>query len=482
MPDQVRRPRLSVVVPVHNEAAMLMQALGVLRERLEPFVGDYEVLLCENGSRDATASLARSLALRWPHLRVYALPLANYGLALRVGLTHAAGRYVAILNIDFLDFAFLEHALRVIETEALDIVVGSKQLPSSSDQRSVIRRWLTFAFNRLLHVLFHTKLTDTHGLKLLRLDRLRPLLPACELDGELFDTELLLRAEQAGLRIRELPVILREVRPTRYPAWMRVPSTLRDLLRLIWHVKWRIRGADTRNARQGFYDTIADSFDAIMNTHELAKRLHLVFDRGLRSEALEGALLLDAGCGTGEFSRRAAAAGARVVALDIGPRLIRRAQTKVPGLRGVVGDLAALPILDGAFDYIICSEVIEHTRSPSQAIAELSRVLKPGGTLVVTAPNRLWLCALVVARLLRVRPYEGNEHWVTMWQLRRWLSEARCQIVGAWGFNIAPLVFPATYRVIDACDRFGHWLGPFMVNLGVVARKMPAEPDRGSVK
>ncbi len=226
------RPQLSVVVPVHNEEAILTQALEDLRKDLERLAISYEVLLCENGSNDATGALAHLLASQWSRLKVLSLPRANYGLALRRGLTEAMGVYIAALNIDFLDFTFLEQALHILEQERTDIVVGSKRLHGSCDQRSAFRRCLTKEFNRLLGALVQTRLSDTHGLKLLRAESVRPCLNACELDGEMFDTELVLRAERAGLHIRELPVSLSEVRPTRYPIWWRIPSTVYGLIRL----------------------------------------------------------------------------------------------------------------------------------------------------------------------------------------------------------------------------------------------------------
>lgn len=473
-PAPSARPLLSIVVPVHNEAAILESTLHNLRQRLEDWGIDHEILVCENGSSDDTARIARQVAAVSPSLLSCSLPEANYGRALRFGFLKARGRYVAAVNIDFIDFAFLEQALAAIEREGVDMVIGSKVLPGSVDRRPLSRRFLTRSFNWLLRRLFGTRLSDTHGLKLLRTGTVQPLIHACELEGEVFDTELLLRAERAGLRLKELPVVLEELRPSRYAVWRRIPSTIRDLAHLVWYFAWRIRGEAGRKARQQFYDSFADSFDDVMNRYDLEKRLRIVFDQSLRGNPLRGRLLLDAGCGTGEFSRRAAAAGARVVALDIGPRLVQLARRKVGGLLGVVGDLTALPMPDGVFDYVICSEAIEHTVIPRLAVSELCRVLRPGGTLVVTVPNRAWGFAHVLARFLRLRPYHGNEHWVTARQLRRWVAAGSCRVERLRGFHLVPFMIPATHPLLDACDRWGGWLYPIMLNLSVVAEKTPA--------
>ncbi len=227
-----------------------------------------------------------------------------------------------------------------------------------------------------------------------------------------------------------------------------------------------------------FYETIADRFDVIMNRQELDKRLRLVFGDCLSEEKLSGTLVLDAGCGTGEFSRLASAQGARVVAFDLGCGLVSQAQGKASDLWGVVGDLTDAPFSEGVFDYIICSETLEHTATPQRAVGELCRLLKPGGVLVITVPNRLWGWAPHVARWLRLRPYHGYEHWLTLTQLRRWVREDNCEVISAWGFNIVPMIMPFTYRLIQWCDRYGRRLAPIMVNLGVLVRKHPSPGDQ----
>jgi SAM-dependent methyltransferase len=96
-----------------------------------------------------------------------------------------------------------------------------------------------------------------------------------------------------------------------------------------------------------------------------------------------GDLVLDVGAGTGRHAREAARRGAWVVALDLRAADLRTAD----GAHLVQGDALALPFADGTFDRLIASEVLEHIPDDGAAIAELRRVLKPGGRLAASVPR-----------------------------------------------------------------------------------------------
>jgi SAM-dependent methyltransferase len=120
------------------------------------------------------------------------------------------------------------------------------------------------------------------------------------------------------------------------------------------------------------------------------------FDRlGVR----DGVRLLDLGCGGGRHAFEAWRRGATVVALDASeaePKevravlgaMIEAGEVQRPGGDAVNGDALVLPFPDATFDCIIASEVLEHVWADTTAIAELARVLRPGGRLAVTVPTR----------------------------------------------------------------------------------------------
>jgi ubiquinone/menaquinone biosynthesis C-methylase UbiE len=224
-------------------------------------------------------------------------------------------------------------------------------------------------------------------------------------------------------------------------------------------------------ARADFYERFADEFDERMNRYEVTKRLRLVFDDALATENLSDRRFLDAGCGTGLFSRVAVDRGARVTSLDVGERLLAQVAKKTESER-VVGDVANLPFPDADFDYVLCTEVIEHLIEPESAVIELARVLRPGGMLVLTTPNRVWYPAIRLATKLRLRPYDGIENWVQFGVLRGWLEREGVVLSQYRGFNAIPFIHPALYGPNDNLDRFGDGApGRFMINIMAVGRK-----------
>jgi 2-polyprenyl-6-hydroxyphenyl methylase/3-demethylubiquinone-9 3-methyltransferase len=224
--------------------------------------------------------------------------------------------------------------------------------------------------------------------------------------------------------------------------------------------------------RELFYERFADEWDSAYNPYELGKRIALVFDDVLRDVDLDGRDFLDAGCGTGHFSAIAASRGARVTSLDVGDALMAQVARKVDSER-VVASILELPFADRSFDVVLCTEVIEHTPDPGRAVRELARMVRPGGTLVLTTPNRVWHPAIELANRLKLRPYEGFENWSLPSQLRHWLEGAGHEVLEVRGFNLVPFVHKSLYRLNDWCDRFGHGpAGRVMINMLTVSRPL----------
>ncbi len=223
---------ISIVMPAHNEQGYLEPAVKAVvaagRDRNVPF----EVVIAENGSSDTTVADAQGLAETFAEVRVLTSPVADYGQALKWGFLAAEGEVVVNFDVDFVDLGFLDDAVELITGGAADIVVGSKRIPGSDDQRRVGRRVVTAVFSVLLRHGFGLHVSDTHGVKAIKRASLLTLVQACQFGGDIFDTELILRAERKGLTVRELPVSVADQRPPRTPISRRIPRSLWGLWRL----------------------------------------------------------------------------------------------------------------------------------------------------------------------------------------------------------------------------------------------------------
>jgi len=139
--------------------------------------------------------------------------------------------------------------------------------------------------------------------------------------------------------------------------------------------------------------------------------------------------VIEAGCGA--RSHLAYPASAHVIGIDILRSQLRRHASP----RGLAqGDVTALPVASAAADLIVCWDVLEHLSAPERAIAELARVLRPGGRAVLALPNIVSLKGLVT----RFTPW-----WFHVWVYRRVLGDPS---VGMDGSDQFPTAFRFVLR------------------------------------
>ncbi len=231
---------LSIVTPVFNEEEIVANFIDKLSFFLKKEKIDYELILVENGSTDKTPAIISDAAKKNSKLRVFHLPRPSYGQALRLGLKRAIGDYSVVFNVDFWEPKFLTMATKQNLLGA-DILVGSKNLPLSKDERPLKRKLITRGFMVFLRLFLGFKGTDTHGIKVFRRSVLDRLLSRCRLSSGLFDTELLIRAQRTGFKITEVPVRVKEIRRPRFKGrFLDTPKDICELFLALQKISDRI--------------------------------------------------------------------------------------------------------------------------------------------------------------------------------------------------------------------------------------------------
>jgi glycosyltransferase involved in cell wall biosynthesis len=237
-------PRISIVIPIYNEEAILHAAIVDVRERLKPLGWTYEIILAENGSKDRTVEIGQELAAKYDsgdgQVKIISMGEPNYGKALKQGILLSRGELVICDEIDLCDVDFHRRAVDILESGEADLVIGSKLVRGAEDDRPMIRHVASLAYSSMLRALLGFRGTDTHGLKAFRRLALLDIVRSCLVDKDVFASELVIRADRGGVRTKEIPVRVIEKRPPSINLFKRVPNVLKNVGKLTYAI--RIRG------------------------------------------------------------------------------------------------------------------------------------------------------------------------------------------------------------------------------------------------
>ncbi len=208
-PDAVRAPVLDVVIPVYNEERDLA---GCVR-RLHAFLGEgfpfsARITIADNASTDTTLQVARELSDELAGVRVVHLDRKGRGRALRAVWEASDAQVVAYMDVDLsTDLNALLPLVAPLVSGHSDLAIGTRLSKSSRVVRGPKREFISRCYNLILKASLQARFSDAQcGFKAMRTEVARRILPLVQ-DGEwFFDTELLVIAERAGLRIHEVPV------------------------------------------------------------------------------------------------------------------------------------------------------------------------------------------------------------------------------------------------------------------------------------
>ncbi|MFF3397191.1 glycosyltransferase [Streptomyces sp. NPDC002659] len=203
------RPVLDVVIPVYNEEKDLERCVRRLHDHLvRTFPYGFRITVADNASTDATPQVATWLAHSIPEVEAYRLEEKGRGRALRTVWSHSDAPVLAYMDVDLsTDLNALLPLVAPLISGHSDLAIGSRLARSSRVVRGPKREFISRAYNLILRGSLAARFSDAQcGFKAIRREVAERLLPMVEDTGWFFDTELLVLAERAGLRIHEVPV------------------------------------------------------------------------------------------------------------------------------------------------------------------------------------------------------------------------------------------------------------------------------------
>ena len=213
---------VEVVIPVHNEEVALAPAVERLTRHLAGLPWQWRVTIADNASTDGTALVAHRIAATHDHVRVVTLVEKGRGRALKQVWQASGADVVAYMDVDLsTDLNALLPLVAPLLSGHSDLAVGTRLTRGSRVIRGPKRELVSRSYNTILHSALRTRFSDAQcGFKAVRREVADVLLPLVEDDAWFFDTELLVIAERAGLRIHEVPV-----------DWVDDPDSRVDLVR-----------------------------------------------------------------------------------------------------------------------------------------------------------------------------------------------------------------------------------------------------------
>lgn len=199
---------VEIVIPVYNEQRSLATSIDRLTGHLANFPWPVAVTIVDNASTDDTFAIARDLAAAHPRVTAVRLDQKGRGRALRHVWAASDADVVAYMDVDLAtDLDALLPLVAPLVSGHSDIAIGTRLARGAHVARGAKREFISRTYNAMLRAFLGVRFSDAQcGFKAVRTDRVRELLPLVADEEWFFDTELLVVAERAGLRIHEVPV------------------------------------------------------------------------------------------------------------------------------------------------------------------------------------------------------------------------------------------------------------------------------------
>lgn len=220
----MKKPHLSVIIPAYNEAKRIPLTLIDIDRHLSGVDFEYEIIVIDNNSKDATREIVSRFIPIIKNLKVIECKTQGKGAAVNKGMLEAKGDLRLFLDAD--NSTSVDHffEMRHYFTEGFDVVIGSRDLPESkmTPPQPWYRRLLGDLGNLFIQLMLLKGIKDTQcGFKIFSEKAAEAVFPLCSINGWGFDVEILSLAKELGFKIKEAPVVwinnvFSHVKPTAY--------------------------------------------------------------------------------------------------------------------------------------------------------------------------------------------------------------------------------------------------------------------------
>jgi len=203
--------KISIIIPAHNEEKRIHSSLTKLSNFFSEKGYDYEIIVSEDGSTDKTYEIANNYSKKDRKVEVlHSVKKLGKGGGVIKGFKKSTGDIVIFSDAD-LSSSPTEMVKLIEEIKSgTDLAIASRRIRDSKiiKKRPLMKKIASFIFNLLVNLLFHLEIKDTQcGLKAIKKNSLKKILPKLTRKGWEFDVELLLRAKENNLKIREVPIV-----------------------------------------------------------------------------------------------------------------------------------------------------------------------------------------------------------------------------------------------------------------------------------
>jgi glycosyltransferase involved in cell wall biosynthesis/precorrin-6B methylase 2 len=392
---------LSILIPVYNERTVVERSLAQVLAAALPENMDRELIIVDDCSTDGTSEILERLAANQPGIRLIRKKVnEGKGAAVRTAIQHAAGDFCLVQDADLeYDPSEYSRLLRPLLDGRADAVFGSRYLAGDQTRvlpfwHSMINKYLTLLSNMFCNL----NLTDMETCyKVFRTDLLKSIPIRANRFG--FEPEITMKSAKRKLRIYEVPISYhgRTYEEGKKIGWKDGVKALGVIVRF-----WLIDDLYVEPYGRAFLNNLTGT-PQYLSWLTRVLRPHL------------GDTVLELGAGIGNIAGRLMARRLQYVAAERDPlylHSLRNRFLRTPNVCVLKLDPEQPGDFDnagGPFDTVLCVNVLEYVKDPAEVIDSASRVLKPGGSIIVLAPQGQSLYGTLDKTLGHVRRFNRPE-------------------------------------------------------------------------